>query len=45
MTRHNATWDESQSYDDSDISDEIEDDDPQSPEHGKEGYWDYRDDN
>lgn len=44
MTRHNATWDESQYHNDSDISEEIEDDDPESPEHGKSGYYDYRDD-
>lgn len=43
MTRHNATWTEEQYNDDSDISEEIEDDDPMSEQHGKAGYWDYRD--
>lgn len=44
MTKHNATWSEQHYHSDSDIQEEIEDDDPVSDDHGKSGYWDYRDD-
>jgi len=44
MTKHNATWSEQHYHSDSDIQEEIESDDPLSDDHGKSGYWDYRDD-
>lgn len=42
MTRHNATWSEDLYYGDDEITED--DVDPRSNEHGKSGYWDYRDD-
>lgn len=44
MTRHNATWSEEQYYQDDDLNIDEEVADPRSGEHGKGGYWDYRDD-
>lgn len=42
MTRHNATWSEDYYHSDDDSIDEDEQD-PELDEHGKRGYWDYRD--
>lgn len=41
MTRHNATWSEETYYDEDEITGQ--DEDPESEDHGKSGYWDYRD--
>lgn len=43
MTRHNATWSEEQYYGDDRIIPDEETIDPRSDDHGKGGYWDYRD--
>ena len=42
MTKHNATWYEELYYGDDEIAEE--DVDQRSKEHGKSGYWDYRED-
>lgn len=44
MTRHNATWSDKQYRHDEDSEIDEEEADPRSDEHGKRGYWDYRDD-
>lgn len=41
MTKHNATWSEELYYSEDDTIDQNPD--PQSEDHGKSGYWDYRD--